>query len=802
MSPLRRPFALVLVPFLLLESYLAVALPPYAGTDEVMHVVYEEFMRRERRIPDPFLDQVGNDKHPPLYYALAAVLVEGTERIAPLLPDSLPLPGPFVGEISLARREKYFRADVSGASLLAMRFLSIACAAVALLFVRRCALLLEPGAHRAAAGVTAFVAFNPLFLLQGAIANNDAASVTVGAAAAWLLLRGLTPRGPVRPFLAGAVAGLGYLVKANCVVLLPIGLLALFVRRKREGARPRVETALFLAGWILLAGAWLARNLIRLGEPLGVGGVVATWGGIFFPGPKTWPLLDTSLGDLFFAFWEPGPVWNAGRVARLVFGSVVAAALLGTCLRILHRGVRDEAPAQAHPLLLSLAAGACFYLLVAAGNLSVPSTPGRLLFPGVGFLGAVLAAGLPAALRVRADAIGAPLGGAAGLAGLVFFFGLLLPKYLLPKSAFTRDTIAYVDCGHPASEASVKRGMSLQPGFLFGWTFAAYTAAVDGERVEVEAGGLDPSVPMRLEVTYASADVTYDDAYVGDFVEHVVRPVVQRLCAGEVELHGPLTVTHHARTYAYRVPPDSIREGRLRLAFHKVSGLYATVSEVRLRRDPTRLEASLERKGEGNLAVRVVPAGTEASLVAGWFTPVSDPSRLLGFHVHPARPGAEILFESSALPAGRYRFAAALVDPDASPFASVEAETLPHPGWRVFADPKAFERYVIRATEGWTKPGDSIPFSLPGVPAGAYLAGIRYSSKGAGGSAGLALGADLPDTGGGFREVRTLLEADGGTVSGTASFGGRGRLALDRFTLTAAAGPCARPDATLEFEVP
>src|SRR5262245_48181584 len=476
MSPLRRPLALVLVPFLLLESYLALALPPYTGTDEVLHVIYEEFMRRERRIPDPFLDQVGNDKHPPLYYAVAAILVEGTERIAPSLPASAPLPGPFVGEISLGRREKYFRADVSGASLLAMRFLSIACAAVALLFVRRCALLLEPEAPRAAAGIAAFFAFNPLFLLQGAVANNDAASIAVGAAAAWLLLRGLSPgEGRFRPLLAGGVAGLGFLVKANCVVLLPIGLLAVFLRRKREGARPLAEGGLFAAGWLLLAGGWLARNLVRLGEPLGVGGVIATWGGHFFPGPKTWPLLDVSLGDLLFASWEPEPVGNAGRIARLAFGFLIAAAVLGAVLRVLHRGVRGEAPGQAPSLVLALSAAASLYLLVAAGNLSVPSTPGRLLFPGVGFLGAVLAAGLPAALRIRADALGIPLGATAGLAGLVFSFGVLLPRYLLPKSAFTPDTIAYVDCGHPASESSCRRGTRLEPSYLFGWPLADYT---------------------------------------------------------------------------------------------------------------------------------------------------------------------------------------------------------------------------------------------------------------------------------------------------------------------------------------
>ncbi|MGH7150389.1 MAG: ArnT family glycosyltransferase, partial [Planctomycetota bacterium] len=769
MSPLRRPFALVLVPFLLLESYLAFALPPYSGTDEALHVVYEEFLRRERRIPDPFIDQVGNDKHPPLYYAVAALLVEGTERIAPRLPSSVPLPGPFVGEISLGRRERWFRADVTGASLLAMRFLSIACAAVALLFVRRCALLLEPAAPRAAAGVAAFIGFNPLFLLQGAIANNDAASVAVGAAAAWLLLRGLVPgEGKFRPLLAGAVAGTGFLVKANVVVLLPIGLLALFLRRKREGARPRIEAGLFLAGWVLVAGAWVVRNLVRLGEPLGVGGIVQTWGGIFFPGPTTWGLLDASIGDLLFALWEPEPGWNAGRIARLAFGFLLAAAVLGACLRVLHRGVRAEAPDQSSPLALSLAAGVSFYLLVAAGNLSVPSVPGRLLFPGVGFLGAILAAGLPAALRIRADAIGAPLGATAGLAGLVFSFGLLLPRYLLPKSAFTADTVAYLDCGHPASDSACRRGTSLRPGFLFGWPLAAYTASVDAERVEFEVGGLDPSAPMRLEVTYASGDVTYDDAIAGDFVEYVVRPVVQRLRAGGIELHGPLTVTHHARTYAYRVPPESIREGRLSLAFEKVSGLYATVSEIRLRRDPSRVEARSAGTEAGRASVRVRVtggAGGEERLVSGWFSPASDPSRVLGYHVHPANKGEDLLFESPPLPAGRYRFGAALVDPVSSPYASVEAETLPHAGWRVFADPKAFERYFIRATQGWTKPGDSIPFSLSGVPAGTYLAGVRYASEGAEGAAGAALGVELPESGGRYREARTFLGAGDGTLS-------------------------------------
>jgi hypothetical protein len=786
--------------FVLLSGYVALALPPCAEGDELTNLQYVEFVRARRDVPDPWLDRVWNDKHPPLYYAAGAGLVSLVEKVAPLLPESASVPGPFLARIPLGERWGSLGVEVAGASIYALRGLSIACALLGLVFAGRCVGLFLPADPRAALGAVAFLAFNARFLFQSSVVNNDAASVALSSVAAWLLLRGVADEEPYRPALAGLVSGAAFLVKTNALFLLVPGLLVPWLRRGR-GGRPASETLLFLAGWALPAGPWIARNLSRYGEPFGVGGVAARAGFIYFPGALSAARVDETLGGLFGAFWNFPDGTSPGRFATLLCGLLAGLGLVGSALRALRPSLRAEAPAQARAAALSLAAGAALYALVAAGNLLVPSMPGRLLFPGTGFYAVLLAVGLPVVLRTRPGSLLLPVAGAAcaAVAG-TFFLRTLLPRHLLPKSSFDGGTVAYLDCGHPTALAARRRGVDLEPHFLFGRPDPAITASVDSERVEYEVEGLDPSLPMRLEVTCASADVTYDDRWEGDF-EPGVRHVVQRLRAGPVPIHGPVTVTHVPETLSYRLPPEAVVGGRLDLSFERTAGLYATVSEIRLRREADPLTAFLEPGPGGGLVAHVRSPG-EAPFVSVWYERPEAPGEVLDRHLHETgKKDRDAAFVVPDLPRGRYRLLAARVDPERSPFATLEAETLPHPGWRVFGERGASGRYMVRATERFSPAGSALAVEIPNAPPGFYLASLRYAASGAA-TAGRAFAEALPDSAGRYREARALVPCVGGGLRGEVVFGGSGRLAVDRISFAPVAGPCARPEVELPFVVP
>src|SRR5262249_38278193 len=158
---------------------------------------------------------------------------------------------------------------------------------------------------------------------------------------------------------------------------------------------------------------WIARSLGRFGEPLGVGGVAARSGFIYFPGEFSTARLDETLGGLIGAFWEFPEGISPGRVATLLCGTLGALGLVGSALRVLRPSLRSQAAEQARAAALSLAAGATLYALVAAGDLFVPSMAGRLLFPGTAFYAVLLAVGLPVVLRTREGSSLLPVAGGA-----------------------------------------------------------------------------------------------------------------------------------------------------------------------------------------------------------------------------------------------------------------------------------------------------------------------------------------------------------------------------------------------------
>jgi hypothetical protein len=113
--------------------------------------------------------------------------------------------------------------------------------------------------------VAIFVAFLPGWVGNTAAVNNDGVAGLL-AAALWLPL--LAPRGKTRPWLTGAILGLGCLAKLTVMTIAPIVLLVPWLRGDpiRKSVRDLVIVA-SAAG--LVVAPWMIRNLLLYREPFG-----------------------------------------------------------------------------------------------------------------------------------------------------------------------------------------------------------------------------------------------------------------------------------------------------------------------------------------------------------------------------------------------------------------------------------------------------------------------------------------------------------------------------------------------------
>src|SRR6266576_989155 len=130
------------------------------------------------------------------------------------------------------------------------------------------------GADRSAATlISCGITTIPLFGFCSAELGADVAGVAFSLAALWLALSRpqLFPSWPV---LAGVASGLAYGYKPlHLVGAVLVGLLILFgrapmVQMRPSGATRVWQSAAFASGFLALAGIWLLRNQLQLGNPV------------------------------------------------------------------------------------------------------------------------------------------------------------------------------------------------------------------------------------------------------------------------------------------------------------------------------------------------------------------------------------------------------------------------------------------------------------------------------------------------------------------------------------------------------
>jgi 4-amino-4-deoxy-L-arabinose transferase-like glycosyltransferase len=271
------------------------------------------------------------------------------------------------------------------------------------------------GVDPRATGAVAVMALLPQYAFNSASASNDAAVNAAAALALAVQVWGFARPGFDRFLIgAGAAAGLAFVCKLNAVALLPGLALGALLRPGAGGWRPIAMRCLgAAAGFALVAGPLMARNLVVHGEPTGAAEALRFYRGRFEPlttdPAVAWAFLKATARSFAGRFgWvtveQPGWI-HAGNAALVVISVGLSAV----------RWWRDR-PVSAAPQVLAVLGVVLATLvgLFAHFNLTVALQPqARYLFPALVPIAWLLGSGwatLPLAGKRRLVVLGFLIG--------------------------------------------------------------------------------------------------------------------------------------------------------------------------------------------------------------------------------------------------------------------------------------------------------------------------------------------------------------------------------------------------------
>ena len=447
----RRALILILGLYLVMGVAYSIINPIFESPDEALNYAQIRFLAEERRLPVLEPGEPTKAHHPPLYYALGALLTfwipdDNFEavvgRVNPFWAYRLWEPGVDNKSLYLhdPRLESFPYRDVAlGVHL--VRWLSLLMGAGTVLLVYGTGRELFPHRPVLAVGAAALVAFNPMFVFINASVHDDALADLVAAAtlyvAARLLMRGPTTR---RAVALGLLVGLGFLTKLTCLLVVPtVGLALLYcplANQGRAGWREVVRLggivlglALFIGGW------WFVRNVFLYGEPTGMVRQTGVWGvrenaPDLIAAARELGFLHDSLWGVFGYGQIPMPRWVYG-LARLL--GLAAAGGLGLFWARRRAG---RIPWECPPAVLLILVSAplvAFAVNFARMTVSAAADFGRYLFVALAALAPLYALGLNEWVSVRRQA-GLSIALALGMLALAIYglVGVLAPAYVPP----------------------------------------------------------------------------------------------------------------------------------------------------------------------------------------------------------------------------------------------------------------------------------------------------------------------------------------------------------------------------------
>jgi 4-amino-4-deoxy-L-arabinose transferase-like glycosyltransferase len=393
------PAVAILIAYLLVGSLYAAYTPRWQAPDEPAHYNYIQALAQGKGFPimedgdydQAYISHLTSERFPP------------SQSIAPLEYEDHQPPLYYL----LATPVFW----ISGGAVRALRLFSVLLggAAVTMIFlILREFAPEQPGLAWFGGGLVAFV---PQYVAMMASINNDALTVVLLGLWLWLGLRYL--RGQMSPWIMGGVAGLLLLTKTTGYGVLPLTVLvlALRYRRNRMPARwiGRQLVALLLPA-LLLGALWWGRNIAVYGWPdfLGlqqhdavVTGQPRTMDWIRDQGPL--PFLSGALRTTFQSFWGQFGWMGVLLDVRIYQGLLIFSALTAYgALWSLRQALREGLDARQRDALLVLGtAGLITAAMFLVYNMSFVQHQGRYLFPALPILALAAARGWQQLLEFR-----------------------------------------------------------------------------------------------------------------------------------------------------------------------------------------------------------------------------------------------------------------------------------------------------------------------------------------------------------------------------------------------------------------
>ncbi|MEZ4610201.1 MAG: glycosyltransferase family 39 protein [Caldilineaceae bacterium] len=415
----------------------------------------------------PVGPRITQSKHPPLYHATAAVASLG-EPVNDFLranpdvqfqPASGWSPNFFIHTMLEAMP---WRGGAQAFHL--VRLWSVLLSTLTVAATYALARAAFPAAPWVALAAAALLAGIPEFAFIGGAANNDNAAALFGTLALWGGVAILRGEGRVRAgWWTPLALGLGLLSKTSTLGVWPavgVAIVAGAVAAHDPAAtRPGAWLRAAAASWrrwlvtglwvgvpaLLVAAPWFLRNWRLYGDPLGMALARQTIDVRTTPwtGADTWWLLR----GWFVSFW--GKFGGAGHIPMAGWIYVLLAALSALAVVGLVRLViacRPQFPRDAVWVLL-LALGSVALVMWRYSLVALGTDQGRLLFPAVGALVTLLAAGWLALIPLPAsggDGCDRRIGRGAGSHGLL---GVIRPALAPPPPATVANPVEPVRFG-------------------------------------------------------------------------------------------------------------------------------------------------------------------------------------------------------------------------------------------------------------------------------------------------------------------------------------------------------------------
>lgn len=378
--------------------------PPFEAPDESAHLQFVNFVAARLALPNQYdpTQRLEQGHQLPLYYLLAGLAVRATQGDHRI--DVDPTPNPrhawhggtqFFVPVFDVRTGPRVAARADRIGFYGLRLLSVAFGLLIVLIAERMVALAVDDAGARLVG-TLFVATLPQLVFITSVVSADGLVALLCTGAGWSLLRALRDPDDRRVFVGtGVWLGLAIAAKKTALFLVPTALIVFVVRALRW---PRPGVVVRRAGLTVFTAALLssfvfARHYVVYGELLGSRMELETRAHVLRQPPLSlWdPYFVTEfpriLGASFVGVFGWMSVWLP-RVAYLAYLVLAVLVALGV-LRALVRAPRERWAVW----VAGLAVGGCLAGIVVF-NTMTPQPQGRYLFPTIGFVAILVAAGM------------------------------------------------------------------------------------------------------------------------------------------------------------------------------------------------------------------------------------------------------------------------------------------------------------------------------------------------------------------------------------------------------------------------